>query len=60
MIDFYTGKNSGASSLPPKMGPDGLPMPPKDAAGLSFYLDVRPAVDDWTSLSTRASKWLGL
>ncbi|WVW83650.1 hypothetical protein I302_105671 [Kwoniella bestiolae CBS 10118] len=41
VIDFYTGK-SGLGD---------------DASKMSFYLDVRPAVDNWEGIRTRAAGW---
>ncbi|WWC89545.1 uncharacterized protein L201_004469 [Kwoniella dendrophila CBS 6074] len=41
VIDFYTGK-SGTG---------------QDASKMSFYLDVRPAVDNWEGIKTRAAGW---
>ncbi|WWD02735.1 hypothetical protein V865_000777 [Kwoniella europaea PYCC6329] len=41
VIDFYTGKSGSG----------------QDASKMSFYLDVRPAVDNWEGIKTRAAGW---
>ncbi|KAJ9122710.1 hypothetical protein QFC24_004139 [Naganishia onofrii] len=56
VIDFYSGR-APISSPTGKSSAGGLP--PKDAGNLSFYLDVRPAVDGWEGVRLRASKLFG-
>lgn len=46
MIDFYTGRAPG--------GPTG-PMHASQP-NVSFYLDVRPAVDNWEGVKMRAQR----
>ncbi|KAJ9101751.1 hypothetical protein QFC21_003090 [Naganishia friedmannii] len=55
VIDFYSGRAPTSSPTGKSSGG----MPPKDAGNLSFYLDVRPAVDGWEGIRLRASKLFG-
>lgn len=57
VIDFYSGR-APTSSTTGQAASGGLP--PKDAGNLSFYLDVRPAVDGWEGVRLRASKLFGV
>ncbi|WRT66136.1 uncharacterized protein IL334_003089 [Kwoniella shivajii] len=41
VIDFYSGRAAAGN----------------DASKMSFYLDVRPAVDNWEGIRTRATAW---
>ncbi|WWC61634.1 uncharacterized protein I303_104218 [Kwoniella dejecticola CBS 10117] len=41
VIDFYTGRSGSGDA----------------ASKMSFYLDVRPAVDNWEGIKTRAAGW---
>ena len=54
VIDFYSGRAPQAGAAGTGSG-----LPPKDAGNLSFYLDVRPAVDSWEGVRLRASKLFG-
>jgi cytochrome c heme-lyase len=51
VIDFYSGRPP--SSVQP--GPDS-----PSAGNLSFYLDVRPALDGWEGARLRMSKLFGM
>jgi len=46
IIDFYTGKNATRISSPGNGTPN-----------LAFFLDVRPAIDNWDGLQLRISKF---
>ncbi|KAJ9116955.1 hypothetical protein QFC22_004613 [Naganishia vaughanmartiniae] len=59
VIDFYSGRASPTSSSATGKTSSGGGLPPKDAGNLSFYLDVRPAVDGWEGVRLRASKLFG-
>ncbi|GHJ86384.1 hypothetical protein NliqN6_2786 [Naganishia liquefaciens] len=56
VIDFYSGRAPQAGAA---AGSNPAGLPPKDAGNLSFYLDVRPAVDSWEGVRLRASKLFG-
>jgi len=48
IIDFYTGRNATPSSDLSN---------PSASSNLAFYLDVRPAIDNWDGLQLRTLKF---
>lgn len=59
MIDFYQGRSSGSSSPGLRGGWGGRQGPEEGMPGratLDFYLDVRPKLNSWEGVKTRASR----
>lgn len=54
IIDFYTGKQRMAIPSPPSGSePDSTVATDMMGGDLSFFLDVRPALDSWEGVKTK-------